>query len=199
MISTKGDYTGNAVLLYDNEGNFIKKCEVSFFDKRLYHIRLRSGLPPSMDVGDVCSLLILTETSPMEYKGRVLIEKLDRVLLLFRGKEKESRRITRYKVNFTALIMSLIREGETYRVHTPIHIHLLDISRIGLRLSAPSNTLRISDRVHIKLKLEESDRILTAVVMNCLDKNETISEYGCSLIEGSVKKKYTDDGAGTKT
>ncbi|MCL2500641.1 MAG: PilZ domain-containing protein [Defluviitaleaceae bacterium] len=184
MTLEKGDYTGCAVLLYDGNGEYIKRCEVSHFNKRTYQLQLKSGIPPVLTVDDICSLLILTEPSPMEYKGRVLIEKSERVFVLFRGKEKESRRIGRYKVNFTAQITALIRDGEVYDLHTAIEVKVINISRNGIRLRAAVNALRENDKINLKVLIDGIEKQLTAVVVNQTDKGSEASEYGCGLIGG---------------
>jgi len=178
----KGDYTGCDVLLYNDKGDYLNRCEASHFDKRTYQLRLRGGVPLSLAADDICSLLILTEPSPREYKGRVLTESSERVLVLFRGKEKESRRVGRYKVNFTAQIISLIREGEKYDLHTPTGVRVVNISRSGMRLRAQTNSLREKDRINLKVDIDGTEKHLTAAVVNLLDRDDEFSEYGCALV-----------------
>jgi hypothetical protein len=182
VMNVKGDYTGCAVLLYDGNGDYIKRCEVSHFNRRTYQLQLRDGVPLSLAVDDICSLLILTEPSPREYKGRVLVDKSERVLVLFRGKDKESRRVGRYKVNFPALITSLIRDGEVYDLHTPITVKVINISRNGVRLHASSNALRERDMIRLQVNIDGTEKRLTSLVVNTLDRDAGTSEYGCGLI-----------------
>jgi hypothetical protein len=178
----KINYTGCAVLIYTDNGDYIRKCEVSSFNRQSYQLKLKNNIPPSLSVGDICSLLILCEPSPREYKGRVVIDKSERLLLLFRGKEKESRRMGRYKVDFESTIISLLRHDEAYQLHTPAAVRVINISRNGIRLSAPTNSLRERDKIHLRVKLEDSDKLLTAMVINELNKNNDVSEYGCALV-----------------
>jgi hypothetical protein len=182
MLGTKTDYTGCAILLQTENGEHLKRCVVSYFDKETFHLKLRSGIPSAFSIGDVCSLLIMTEPAPREYKGRVVIDKSERVLLLFRGKERENRKATRYKVDFQARVNALVRHNEVYKLHTPTPVMVLNISRTGMRLAAPANALRKNDRVILQVKLEDGEKLLTAVVINWLDMNEYLSEYGCALI-----------------
>jgi hypothetical protein len=178
------DYTGCDVLLYDQNGDYINKYVASRFDRKEYRLSLYGGLPKSLDINNVCSLLILTDPTPVEYKGRVVQHNYDRVLILFRGKEKENRREARYKCNFVAKITSLIRQNERYDLLTPTPVKIIDISRGGVRISAPAHTLRLNDKITFTMHFNEGDKTLTAMVVNFIDKKEVnISEYGCQLAE----------------
>jgi hypothetical protein len=148
----------------------------------LFHLYLRGGIPPSFETGETYSLLILTEPAPREYKGRVEEENTERVFLLYRGKEKENRNASRYRVNFSAQLVSLIRQNEAYELHTPIDVCVVNISKTGIRLSAPANALRKGDKVKLQVNLDSTVKHMTAIVTNYLDTSEYMSEYGCRLV-----------------
>ncbi|MCL2203116.1 MAG: PilZ domain-containing protein [Defluviitaleaceae bacterium] len=182
MLGVKFDYTGNAVLIYTAEGEYIQKSEIAQYNKRNFQLKLRGGLPSFMKEGDVYALLVLAEPSPREYEGRVEVDKTDLVLVLYRGKEKESRRSSRYKVNFNAKIVSLVRHEEIFPLHTPLDAVVINISQGGLRISAPVNSLRKGDKMQIMVQFETTEKLMTALVTNYLDSNEYASEYGCGLM-----------------
>jgi hypothetical protein len=177
-----GKYIGRATLVYDANGQYIKECLVTQFDAKNYRMQLRSGVPESMEVGEISSILILVEPTPHEYKCRIIEFASERMFLLFHGKERENRRINRYKVDFDAHIISLLRDGEVFALHTSVVVKVINISRNGLRLRTQANTLRKGDRVHVKIQMEEIEKIMTALVVNELDAGSNLTEYGCAMV-----------------
>jgi len=180
------NYTGCAVLVYTDGGEYIQKSDVHEFDKDSYRLKLCGGIPETLAEGDICSLLILTEPAPREYKGLVEIFDYERVLLLHRGRTKEARLTNRFKVNFPARIISLIRQDEIYELHTPVEARVVNISRSGVRISTHGNALRSNDRIQLKIQVDDSEKKLTAIVTNKIDTDENVAEYGCGLV---VEKK----------
>lgn len=175
-------YIGRPALVYDANGQYIKKCVITHFDAKNYRLQLRSGVPRSMETDEIGTLLILIEPAPHEYKSRIVEYNSERLFLIFRGRVKENRKINRYKVDFDAHIISLLRDNKVYPLHTTVAVKVINISRNGLRLRTKANTLREGDRVHVKVRMEESEKILTAMVVNELDAGSDTAEYGCSMV-----------------
>ena len=182
MSAIKLNYVGCDVLLHNEEGAYIQRCEIEYYDKRRYHMMLRGGVPEALANDEKCSLLILTEPAPREYKGIVQKNSLERYLLLYRGKTKENRLTDRFKVDFAGQILSLIRHEEIYDLHNPVKATVINISRSGLRIATLANALRAGDRIQLMVNFEDSEKRMLAIVTNQQDREENISEYGCALI-----------------
>jgi len=182
MPTTKTDYIGCAVLLHTQAGEYIQKCEVAAYDKRTYQMWLTDGIPKVLAGGDVCSILIMTEPAPREYKGLVQEANYERSLLLFRGKTKENRLTDRFKVDFAAQIIALIRQDYVYDLHTPVTARVINISRSGMRLSTVANALRTGDRIQLVAHFDDSEKRLLAIITNQIDTENNRSEYGCALV-----------------
>ncbi|MCL1842893.1 MAG: PilZ domain-containing protein [Defluviitaleaceae bacterium] len=176
------DYTGYTVLIYSPEGEYLCDGTVSKHDKKYEWIELRHGLPPSLKVDDICPLLIMTSPSPCEYRGRVVKDGWQLVLALFKGKEKENRKTTRYKVNFPVTIENLIIDGGTFPLFEILTVNITNISRTGVRFSAPLNSLLVGDKFTLRMQIGEDNRLFTAIVVNSVNKTH-ISEYGCRLVD----------------
>ncbi|MCL2501458.1 MAG: PilZ domain-containing protein [Defluviitaleaceae bacterium] len=175
------DYTSCTVLVYAPNNKYITEDTISEHDKKQQWIELRRGLPQSLRVADICSLLILTAPSPCEYKGRVVRDMSRFVFALFKGQEKENRRMERYAVNFTATVEALIIDGEIFPLFEILAVNIINISRTGVRFSAPSNSFLVRDRFTLRMKISGNDRLFTAVAVNSVDRG-CFTEYGCRLI-----------------
>jgi len=181
-MALKDDYTGYTVLIYSPDGDFLCEGVISSYDKKMQWIELRNTFPPSLNKDDICPLLIMTSPSPCEYKGRVVKDGWKYVFAIFKGKEKESRRMARYKVSFPATIEGLIIDGDTFPLYENLTVNIVNISRTGLRFSAPINSLLVGDKFLLRMSAVDNDRLYTAVVVNSINKDSEVSEYGCRLV-----------------
>jgi len=177
----KKDYTGYTLLIYSPGGEYLGEGTVSGHDKKMQWIELRRGLPQSLKVDDICPLLFLTSPSPYEYQGRVVRSAGSLQFALFKGKEKESRKMARYKVNFPTAIEALVIDGDVFPLFSSEAITVINISRKGIRFSAPPNTLLVGDKFTMRMRVDGNDRLFTAIVVNLINKTE-VSEYGCRLV-----------------
>lgn len=186
MSALSGDYTDCSVLIYDSVGKHLCTTVVTDYDK--VALRLTAEYTPDiLDTGEVCRLLILTAPTPCEYQGRVLREGVTKVIALFQGREKEDRGAVRYKVDYPALIENLICNDRPYALHTPLEVRLINISKRGVRFSAPPNSLSIDDRFQMSIKISDNEKLLIADVVNHLDKDFRTTEYGCRFLVGSER------------
>jgi len=187
MASLGGDHTGCSVLIYDPEGHHLGNTIVTSHDRRTLRVEVEQ-MPAALDVGKLCRLLILSSPSPCEYQGRIVGEGARRVVALFQGREKENRASVRYRVNYSAHIENLICDNRACPLHTPLEVAIINISKSGMRIRAPFNSLLNGDIFQIRMKLSSNEKLLIAVVTNHKDhsgKRTDMSEYGCRFLIGS--------------
>ena len=176
------DYRGCSVLIYTQEGTHICDGIISVHDRKMDWIDLRAGLPSELKLDDFCSLLILSAPIPCEYQARVIKDSGKNVLSLFKGKEKENRKRTRYAVNFQASIEALIIDETEVPLYEFQTVTVINISRAGVRFKAAKNTILQGHKFKLRMKIDSDNRLFTALVINSVDISETEAEYGCSLI-----------------
>ena len=181
-MALRHDYTGFTVLIYSPDGKYLCESKVSEHDKKSQWIELRSGLPMSLKKDDVCPLLIMTSPSPCEYRGRVVRDGWKYVFALFKGKVKENRRMERYKINYPVNIEDLIIDGVKFPLFETLTVNIINISQSGVRFSAPFNSLLAGDKFSFRMKIGGDESLYIAVVVNSIDKDSDISEYGCKLV-----------------
>ena len=180
--SKRHNVIGCPVILYDESGEQLYSTEVVGFNKVELRIELKS-IPPSLNIGDVCGLLIISTPTPWEYQGRLIGSSSKKEFALFRGKERENRKSQRHKVNFPAEIDSYVADGQTYKLLTPLKVAVMNISRTGLRFSSTNNSLSKGDKFHMRVSLNDADeKTLKAEVVNTLDKEDSQTEYGCHFM-----------------
>jgi len=187
MAVLSGDYIGCSVFIYDEAGNELGNTTVTSFDKNTLWLKVKR-MPPTLYANDVCRLLILTAPAPREYHGRVLIEGTGKTIGIYKGKEKESRKTVRYKVNFPAQIENLIYDEKACPLHTPIEVRLINISKSGVRFRAPFYSLFYGAKFQMRMKINDSEKLLIAVAINHMDKNSETTEYGCRFLVGSEEE-----------
>jgi len=186
MSALSGDHTGCSVLVYDPEGNHLINTRVTYHDKRTLQIMLQEN-PARLEPGSICRLLIMTSPSPCEYMGRVTMVSLKKMIALYHGSEKESRRASRYEVSFSAVIENLIHEGKAYPLHTPLTVRLINVSKSGVRFRAPALALIDGDRFQMRMKIGEGDKLLIAEAVNHTDNDDGTTEYGCKFLAGKER------------
>jgi hypothetical protein len=188
MFNPNNEYVGCTILIYDDMGNDMGKTTVTAYDKNTMWIRVKK-MPPALDINHVCRVLMLTSPAPREYQGRIIAHGTGKAIAVFKGKEKESRKAARYKVDFTALIENLIYDEKAYPLHTPLVVNLINISKNGVRFRAPFYSLYDGISFQMRMKIDKSEKLLIAIVLNHRDKNaDDISEYGCRFLVGSEEE-----------
>jgi len=181
-MALRHDYTGHTVLIYSPDGEYLSKSTVSGHDRKSQWIELRSELPRSLKKDDICPLLIMTSPSPCEYKGRVVKDGWKYVFALFKGSVKENRRMERYKISFPVTVEDLIIGGDKFPLFEILTVNIINISRGGVRFNAPLNSLLVGDKFSFRMEIGGDESLYTAVVVNSVDKDSDLSEYGCQLV-----------------
>jgi len=186
MAALGSDYTDCSILIYDETGNHLGSTTVTDYNKSALRIEVRE-IPASLDVGDCCTLMIMSAPSPCEYQGRVVKEGAKRTIALHHGHEKENRGAERFRINSPATIENLICNGKPYRLHTPLAVTIINISRSGVRLCAPFYSMSIGDWIQMSMTINEDKKLLIVEVMNYRDRDNQISEYGCRFLIASER------------
>ena len=185
MAVLRTDYTGCTVLLYDNEGERIDTDTVAKFSWKTQEMHLLKGVPKCLSVGDSCRLLILINPMPHEYQGKVVKDGMNLFYAVFKGSEKESRKAARYTLNSPAFIETYVCDDTAHKLFSSIEINLVNISKSGVRFRAPFYTLLVDDIFQMLMKIGDNDKLLTAQVINYIDK-DGVSEYGCLFLDKEV-------------
>lgn len=176
-----GDYVGCAVLLFDMESNTIGSTRVTHINNETLCIRVLE-LPSNLNVGGSCRLLIMTDPLPCEYQGKIVHDGTEKLIALYSGRTREKRREQRFKVNAQAKLEFLIFNGQTYPLHTPIMMTLINVSVSGARFSAPGYTLAMHNKFQAKINISGAEKPIAAEVINTVDVDSETSEYGCRLL-----------------
>ena len=175
------DHTDCVALIYDTEGNHLGNTLVTRHDRTALRIEVQK-LPPALNIGDGCQVLVQTSPSPCEYHGRVKKEGAGFFIALFQGHERECRESERYNIRTTATIENLICNGHAYPLHTPLEVTVVNISRSGVRFSVVKNTFSVGDTFQMRMRFSDGDKILIADVVNHFDCDEETTEYGCRFL-----------------
>ena len=182
-----GKYGGCIALIFDAEGNELGETIVNNIYNSNMHINLEN-LPKVLSIGSACKLLILTDPQPCEFSGKVVNDGDANIVAIFQGRERARRKEVRYKTNAAAQIDCLISEGKEYPLLEPIDVTLKNLSRTGVRFSAPYNTLMQGDIIKLILSLTNSMESLIVEVVNLMNLDTTKSEYGCRFLTSESKE-----------
>ena len=106
---------------------------------------------------------------------------------MYRGRERENRGAVRYMINSQAVIENLIYDNKASQLHTPLSIELVDVSKSGVRFRSRNYSLTDGDRFQMRMKMNESEKLLIADVVHHVDKEAGITEYGCRFLVGGEK------------
>jgi len=186
MTSLSSDFTGCSILIYDEAGNDLGSTTIVSYNRAALRIEVKDT-PLSLNMGSICRLLILSSPSPCEYQGRIVKEGSKKNIALFFGQEKENRRAARFKVNYPALIENLICDGKAYPLLSPLEAILINISQSGVRFRTPINAFSNGDRFQMRLLIGHTAKLLIADVIDHVDKDNSVSEYGCQFLIGSER------------
>jgi len=180
------NYSGSAVLIYDVDGNHLGSTLVTSHDRTSMRIEVQE-IPPALVSGNECILLVLSSPAPCEYHGRLAVEGTKKIIAMYKGRVRENRGAVRYKVNTPAIIEHLIFDGKAHKMHTPVSVELIDISKSGVRFRTLINALSNGDRFQMRLKISDSEKLLIADAIHHVDLGNAMSEYGCHFIIGSER------------
>ena len=186
MAALSGDYNGCSVFIYDEAGELLVKTTVTYHNKREMSIEVKEA--PPLRVGESCRVFIMASPAPCDYQGRINRRGMKKSIALHHGKECESRESIRYKIRIPAQIENLICDYKAYRLHTPLDVETINISKSGVRIRAPFNALSDGDRFQLRMKIVGSEKVMIAEVTNHMDLGASGSEYGCRLLIGSVRE-----------
>jgi len=181
MSALTSDFTNQTVLLYDANGNHLLSTSIREYDKGVKQIIVET-LPEALKFNDSCKLIILSSPTPCEFGGRIKRAGNDLCIAMFQGQERENREAARYPVSTPALIPTLVVDGEHHPVQTPIKVVLRNISTTGVRFRAPFYSFDIGDEFQMDLFIGNSQKKITARVVNNVDKEPDFSDYGCRFL-----------------
>ena len=184
MIALNSNHIDCAVLIHDSEGNPLCTTTVIDHDRGAMRIEVKD-IPESLKIGANCSMLVLTSPAPCEYQGRIISEGNRKIIALYRGRERENRGSARFNVNSHAVIENMIYDNKASPLHTPLTIELINISKSGIRFRSSNFTMVDGDRFQMRMKLQESEKLLIADVVHHIDKESGKTEYGCRFLIGS--------------
>jgi len=182
MAALGSDFTDQTVLLYDSGGNHLGSTTVNSHDRGAQQIQV-TLMPDGLNVNDNCKLLILSSPIPCEYLGKVKRVGGNLYIAMFQGQEKESRGSVRYPVKTPALIDAFIVDNEIHNLQSPIKVTLINISTSGVRFRAPYYSFEVGDDFQMYMSINNSNKRMTAQVVNFKDNNTDSSDYGCRFIQ----------------
>jgi len=182
MSALSSDFAGNSVIIYDTNGNHLISTTVRVHDRDANQIRVNI-MPEGLNVNDDCKLLVLTSPVPCEFRGK--IKKVGGIpfIAMFLGHEKESRAAARYSIGTPALITAHIIDGQNHPIQNPIRVELINISTSGIRFRAPYYSFDNGDEFQMHMVISNNKKMITAKVVNHVDKGSDSSDYGCRFIE----------------
>jgi len=180
MSSLASDYTSNTVLIYDIYGKHIGSTHVTDHNKEEKQISV-AVMPSVLKVNDDCKVMIISSPAPCEFNGKIKKIGGSLFIAMFQGQERESRSARRYPTSNPAVITGLVVDGKLHPIQTPMKVTLINISTTGVRFRAPINSFEFRDEFQMHLMIGNSQKKITARVMNFIDEFDT-STYGCMFL-----------------
>jgi hypothetical protein len=180
-MADKHMLVGCPVHIYDEANKLLISSKVRDHDRKNERIEIE-GVAPDAKKDEVYRIYIATPPTPCEYKGRLFIHGYDSTTFALYGrKDKETREHTRYPVKTTAVIERMVYGGQSYALHTPAEVLILNISKGGAKVRAPYNAMAVGNKFEMRVKIGERYETLLAEVMNAFDIERTNTDYGCRL------------------
>jgi len=173
-------------MIYDKTNTHSGSSVVTQHNKDTQKIVVEEA-PSSLKVGDSCRILILSSPKPCEYQGRMISENPKTIIVIHHGREREGRGAVRYSIKSPAFIENLICASRAYRLHSPLEVELINISKSGVRFRSQYYSLLDGDRFQMRMKINNIEKLLIADVVNHMDIDAETSEYGCRFLIGSEK------------
>jgi len=182
----KKDFIACNALIFNEDRDLIASVKVLDYDSYENSIIIKSL--PALDRIKRCELIILTSPIPYMYRGTIHKTAINKAesgkrIRLFNEHITEYRQDPRYKINSSTSIDELIYDGKAYRLHTQLEIHLLDISKRGVRFRSAPDSFAVGNRFYVRIITGDESTILFVEVVNTFTKAREYSEYGCRLID----------------
>ncbi len=172
---------GCAAQIYDAGDRLVYTSKVKEFDRRNAEIEVE-GYVPGLKKGEVCRVYVASPPTPCEFKGKILMVGYGSTTFgLYNRQEKEVREHPRYPVKTPAVIERMVYAGQSYALHTPASVLVLNISKGGVKVRAPHNAMAVGNKFEMRLRIGEQDQMLLAEVMNANNIETTHTDYGCRL------------------
>ena len=180
-------YVDCPVFIYTEYGEQLGTNIVSQYEHAIKQIEMREPLPPALQNGGSCRLLILAEPHPREYMATVRRDRGRLIFALYKGKNKEHRKEMRHAVNVSAWVETFICDEVPHKLCESLQVEFVNISISGVRFKAVPNFLHNNDKVQFRMKLADKEKVLAAEVLNSAETGETAA-YGCRFVKvGGVK------------
>jgi len=186
-----GNYAGCAVLLFDDEGNTIGSTRVTHNDNEMLRMQVQV-MPSELDVGSTCRLLVFTDPLPCEYQGKIVVDGVKKVIALYQGRTRDKRSEHRAAIAVPAQIESLTYSGKDYPLHTPIKVTLVNVSKGGMRFSAPSDTSTVGNKFKARVSISNTEKIVSAQVVNLVNHETKPSQYGCRFLSNEKEENSNE-------
>ena len=95
---------------------------------------------------------------------------------------REQREETRFKISLSTNVDNLIYDGMSYGLHSPLTIHIINISKKGMRFRASHNAFISGNIFQIHLRIGDNDTLLMVEVLNISESHPDYSEFGCRFV-----------------
>ncbi len=185
MLKKETSFVECKAYVYHTNGDLLATAEIA--EHNHYNMEITLKDRSDLKNGATCKVFILTFPTPYEYMGTVRAHgEMPETIALYRGKEKESRKSTRYKIDASALIDHIIRGSQIDNLDDPLAVRLVNISTTGVRIRASCNILSIGEQFVMRMKIGGKQERLLAQVANSLEVMPENVEYGCRLVARSV-------------
>jgi hypothetical protein len=175
------NFTGCTVLIYDESGKQLAATKIWEHETKENAIGIEDF--PQLIPDEKYDLFILAYPSPYTCKGKVTVRGFTKYILLFKGKNSEYRKQTRYPVDYEAEITGMIYDDVPYEMLAPVKIRLVNISKGGIRFKGKYNILMTGDYFRFCMRIDNTDKLLVARVVRRVDHGKNESEYSCQLVD----------------
>jgi len=182
MSTLASDFTGCSIFLYDTNGNQLGSTVVREHDRKEQMIQVNI-MPDELKPNDDCKVFVLSSPVPCEFSGKIKKIAGTLMIAMFQGQVKENRAAMRYAVNSPASVEALIIDNKPYYLQTQVKVKLINISTSGVRFRAPHYSFNDGDIFKMIMIVSNSTKVITAEIMNCLDKGAEHTDYGCRFME----------------
>ena len=184
--SLKKDFIACTALIYNEDKDLIASVKVLDYDSYENSIVIKSL--PALESIKRCELIILTAPAPYMYRGTIHKTAINKAesgkrIRLFSEHMTENRKEPRYKLNSSTSVDELIYDGKAYRLHTHLEIHLINISKRGVRFRSLPDSFAVGNRFKVCIATGYESTTLFVEVVNSFTKQREYSEYGCRFIE----------------
>jgi hypothetical protein len=178
------DFLTCSAFIYSEKGEFLTKINIREYDRSERYIVIPDT--PVLDDVKRCEVLIIASPAPYAYKGTIHTHNYEKIIKLYRETKKDNRIETRFNIEMTATVGSLIYSRRTYPMHTPIEVELVNISKNGVRFRSEPNDFYSGNVFNIYLKTGRKFKLLTAEVVNVTEPSVDFpfdfAEFGCRFV-----------------